>query len=316
MIKTTGLIKDYDGVRAVGGVDMDVPGGSIYGLVGTNGAGKTTILKLLAGVLSPDGGSVVVADTPLADEAAVKDRSFFIPDDLAWFSSFTMREAARLFSGLYSRWDDKMFESVADAFGLDRRAKMSRFSKGMRKQAVFALALATTPDCLLLDEPIDGLDPIVRKTVWEYIVAAAADRGMTTLVSSHNLREMEGFCDRIGIIDHGEMKLERDLDDLTSDIHKLQVSFGAVGGAEGAAQGAGGARPGVYDGLDVRVEVRHISSVGSVDYLIVKGSRDELMRWRDEKRPLIFDLVPMTLEEVFVYELGGESDAVKSIIGE
>jgi ABC-2 type transport system ATP-binding protein len=166
------------------------------------------------------------------------------------------------------------------------------------------LALATTPDCLLLDEPIDGLDPIARKKIWEYIVGAAADRGMTTLVSSHNLREMEGFCDRIGVIDHGVMKLERDLDDLTSGVHKLQVSFGAGGAAKGA-----------YDELDVRADVRQISSVGSVDYLIVRGGRDELLRWRDEKRPLIFDLVPMTLEEVFIFELGGESDAVKSLIG-
>jgi ABC-2 type transport system ATP-binding protein len=295
---------------------MNVPGGSIYGLVGTTGAGKTTILKLLAGVLAPDGGSALVADTPLEDEAAVKDRSIFIPDDLGWFQTRTMTEAARLFAGLYSRWDAGVYEDVAGAFGLDTGMKMSRFSKGMRKQAAFALALATKPSCLLLDEPIDGLDPIVRKMVWEQIVAAAADRGMTTLVSSHNLREMEGFCDRIGILDRGEMKLERDLDDLTSDIHKLQVSFGPAQGAGAGGGGEGqGAASGAYASLDVRVNVRHFSSVGSVDYLIVKGDRDELIRWRDEKRPLIFDLVPMTLEEVFVYELGGESDAVKSIIG-
>jgi ABC-2 type transport system ATP-binding protein len=211
----------------------------------------------------------------------------------------------RLLGGLYSRWDSKVYDGIIAGFALDRKNKLSKFSKGMRKQAVFAAALATTPDYLLLDEPIDGLDPIARKTIWEYIVSASADRGMTTLVSSHNLREMEGFCDRIGVIDHGVMKLERELDDLTSNLNKVQVSFGANAGEP----------RGMYDDLNVRAEVRHFSSVGSVDYLIVKGGRDELMRWRDEKRPLIFDITPMTIEEVFIHELGGESDAVKSIIG-
>jgi ABC-2 type transport system ATP-binding protein len=304
MISVNGLTKSFDGFLALDSVDMNVPGGSIYGLVGTNGAGKTTILKLLAGVLAADSGSAEIGGRLVADDAAVKDRLAFIPDDLGYYSAYSIDEAGRLLGGLYSRWDADLLGEIASAFGLDRRSKLARFSKGMRKQAVFALALATTPDCLLLDEPIDGLDPIARKKIWEYIVGAAADRGMTTLVSSHNLREMEGFCDRIGVIDHGVMKLERDLDDLTSGVHKLQVSFGP-----------GGAPKGAYDDLDVRVDVRRISSVGSVDHLIVRGGRDELLRWQGEKRPLIFDLIPMTLEEVFIFELGGESDAVKSIIG-
>jgi ABC-2 type transport system ATP-binding protein len=305
MISVKDLTKSFDGFTAVDAVNMEAADGSIYGLVGTNGAGKTTILKLLAGVLDPDAGQVEIGGMALSEGAAVKDVIAFIPDDLGFFHPYTLNEIERFFGGLYSRWDSDMFGEVVGAFGLDRRAKMSRFSKGMQKQAVFAAALATTPFCLLLDEPIDGLDPIARKKVWEYIVSGAADRGMTTLISSHNLREMEGFCDRIGVIDHGVMKLERELDDLTSDIHKVQVSFGSGGGAP----------DGAYADLNVRGEVRHISSVGSVDYLIVKGGRDELLRWRDEKQPLIFDITPMTIEEVFIYELGGESDAVKSIIG-
>jgi ABC-2 type transport system ATP-binding protein len=305
MISVKGLTKSFDGFTAVDRVDMEAAEGSIYGLIGTNGAGKTTILKLLAGVLDPDSGAMEIGGEPVADNASVKDRVAFIPDDLGFFNSYNLNERERFFDGLYSRWDTGVYSGVISAFGLDRRSKLSGFSKGMQKQAVFAVALATTPDCLLLDEPIDGLDPIARKKVWEYIVSGSADRGMTTLVSSHNLREMEGFCDRIGVIDHGVMKLERELDDLTSDIHKVQVSFGP---ASVEARSA-------YDELNVRAEVRHISSVGSVDYLIVKGGRDELNRWRDEKRPLIFDITPMTIEEVFIYELGGESDAVKSIIG-
>ncbi|MDR1292006.1 MAG: ABC transporter ATP-binding protein [Clostridiales Family XIII bacterium] len=305
MISVKGLTKDFDGFRALDGVDMDVPDGSIYGLVGTNGAGKTTILKLLAGVLAPDGGDAEIGGLPVFGSAATRGMLAFIPDDLDYYRSYNLNEMERLLGGLYRRWDPEVYDVIVSGFGLDRRNKLSKFSKGMRKQAVFAAALATTPDCLLLDEPIDGLDPIARKKIWAYIVSASADRGMTTLVSSHNLREMEGFCDRIGVIDHGVMKLERELDDLTSDLNKVQASFGPnIGDSMG-----------MYDDLNVRAEVRHFSSVGSVDYLIVKGGRDELMRWRDEKRPLIFDITPMTIEEVFIYELGGESDAVKSIIG-
>ncbi|MDR0519728.1 MAG: ABC transporter ATP-binding protein [Clostridiales Family XIII bacterium] len=301
MIEIKGLVKDFDGFRALKGIDMTVGSGSIYGLVGTNGAGKTTILKLIAGVLNPDGGTVRIGGHPISDEVAAKDSMAFIPDDLSFFSAYNIKEAANLYAGLYSRWNGSLLEKIVTEFGLPYKVKISKFSKGMRKQAVFALSLATMPDYLLLDEPIDGLDPIMRKKIWEYIVGASADRGMTTLVSSHNLREMEGFCDTIGVIDHGEMKLERELDDLTSDTHKLQVSFGEPS-----------KRPdGAYDALDVR----QLSSTGSVDHLIVKGGREALVRWRDENRPLIFDMVPMSLEEVFVYELGGGSDVTYTIIG-
>lgn len=177
---------------------------------------------------------------------------------------------------------------------------MSKFSKGMKKQAVFALSLASVPDYLILDEPIDGLDPMIRRYVWKRIMDATADRGMTTLVSSHNLREMEGFCDSIGIIHKGRMILEGELDDLTSDAHKLQISFGS----------ADRRPPGAYDSLDVK----RLQTSGSVDYLIVKNDDESLERFRREKRPLLFDKIPLTLEEVFVYELGGEDDEIKSIL--
>jgi ABC-2 type transport system ATP-binding protein len=301
MIEIKGLTKDFDGRRALDSVDMNVADGSIYGLVGTNGAGKTTILRLIADILKQDEGTISLGGESCADNAAVKDRLSFIPDDLSWFSSYNMTEAARLYSGIYSRWDAKLFDEIADLFKLDKKLRISKFSKGMRKQAVFALSLSTTPDYLLLDEPIDGLDPIARKSIWEYVVGAAADRDMTTIVSSHNLREMEGFCDTIGVIDHGRVMLERELDDLTSDTHKLQVSFGGDG-----------KKPfGVYDSLDVR----QLNSIGSVDHLIVKGGKDAVELWREEYKPLIFDMVPMTLEEVFIYELGGDSDVTYNIIG-
>ena len=183
-------------------------------------------------------------------------------------------------------------------FHLDPKKKISRFSKGMQKQAAFSLVMAAMPDILILDEPIDGLDPLIRKLVWKYIVEDVAERETTVLVSSHNLREMEGICDSIGILDHGRMVLERDLDELKSDIHKIQVAF------------RGPVPEGVYDGLNIL----HKESRGSVDLLIVRNRRDLVEAQIEAANPAIFDLLPLSLEEIFIYELGGETIELESIL--
>jgi ABC-2 type transport system ATP-binding protein len=300
MIDIRKLYKSFDGFPALTDFTMSVKDGSIYGLVGTNGAGKTTILKLINGILKADSGSILIDGRPVYEDVSIKEKIAFIPDDLSFFSAYTLHDAGRFFSEIYSDWNGPLFDEIVDRFELSRKGKLAKFSKGMTKQAVFALSLASAPDYLILDEPIDGLDPMVRRTVWKYIVDAAADRGMTTLVSSHNLREMEGFCDSIGVIHKGHMVLEGELDELTTNIHKLQVSFGD----------ADKKPAGVYDALDVK----HIQTSGSVDRLIVRNDNAALDRFREEKKPLLFDRLPLTLEEVFVYELGGEDDAVKGIL--
>jgi ABC-2 type transport system ATP-binding protein len=269
---------------------MTVKDGSIYGLVGTNGAGKTTILKLLAGVLKADAGFVGIDDKPVYDSPEVKSRIAFIPDDLSFFGGYKVREAARYFSRFYADWNQTVFDDITAEFELPEGRRMSGYSKGMQKQAVFAIMLATSPDYLILDEPIDGLDPIVRRSIWKHIVNASADRGMTTIVSSHNLREMEGFCDSIGIIDKGRMALERDLDDMKSDLHKLQISFGSI---EKRPENA-------YNEL----HVLNRQTNGSVDILIVKESAAALDRFAKKYNPVLFDNVLLTLEEIFIYELG------------
>jgi ABC-2 type transport system ATP-binding protein len=290
MLNIRHVVKKFDDVIALDDVNMTVRDGSIYGLVGTNGAGKTTILKLIAGVLKSDSGFIGVEGRPVYDSPEEKSRIAFIPDDLSFFGRYRVNEAARYIAGYYPSWDKGVFEDVVKEFDLPRNRRISGFSKGMQKQTVFALALAALPDYLVLDEPIDGLDPIVRRVIWKYIVGASADRGMTTIVSSHNLREMEGFCDSIGIIDRGRMALERDLDELKSDLHKLQISFGShVKPPEGA-----------YGTL--RVLSRQ--TIGSVDVLIVKESAASLDSFAGRYSPVLFDSVPLTLEEVFIYELG------------
>jgi ABC-2 type transport system ATP-binding protein len=290
MLNIRGVVKKFDKVTALDHVNMAVKEGSIYGLVGTNGAGKTTILKLIAGILMADEGFVGIDGRPVYDSLAEKSRVAFIPDDLAFFGRYRVKEAAEYISGFYANWDKDIFGGVINEFNLPMNRRISAFSKGMQKQAVFALALASRADYLVLDEPIDGLDPIARRTIWKYIVEASADRGMTTIVSSHNLREMEGFCDSIGIIDKGHMALERDLDELKSDLHKLQISFGShMAPPEGA-----------YETL----HILNRKTVGSVEVLIVREAEAALDRFTENYAPVLFDSVPLTLEEVFIYELG------------
>jgi ABC-2 type transport system ATP-binding protein len=292
MIEVRSVSKTFDTHRALSDVDMSVADGSIYGLVGTNGSGKTTILNILAGVLRPDAGTVMFDGRPVYENSDVKGEIAFIPDDLSFLNSFTLREAAKLFSALYvGTWNDDLFGVCVAQFKLDADKQIARMSKGMRKQAVFCLSFARRPSYMLLDEPIDGLDPIVRRSIWELIVEAAADRGMTTVVSSHNLRELEGYCDSICAIKQGHVVVEKDLDELKSDIHKLQISYGM-----GTLPSAD-----LYDSLDV-LDRRES---GSVDYLIVRNSAEELDDFARRTHPMLFDKIPMTLEEVFMYQLGG-----------
>ena len=321
MICVSNVSKSFDRTLALDGFGMTVKSGSVYGLVGTNGAGKTTILKMLAGVLKADGGDITIEEAPVFENEALKSRLAFIPDDLSFYSKYTPKDLARLYASLYTRWNGALHSHIMAGFGLAMNIPLSRFSKGMQKQAAFALALAAGPDYLLLDEPIDGLDPFIRRIVWNYIMGAKAERGMTTLVSSHNLREMDGFCDNIGIIDHGHMMLEKGLDELRADIHKVQISFGSTAALSGTvagadeASGAGGAPVGSArpEGAYAKLDVVHMEQRGAVDIIIVRGSRETLEEWNASFRPLLFDPIPLTMEEVFIYELGGADHANYSI---
>lgn len=288
MISVEKVNKSFDGFQALNDLDIHIKKGSIYGLIGTNGAGKTTIIKHIMGVLQPDSGTVTIGEEAIYDNLHLKERIGYIPDDLYFFSTYNLKEMSRFFRGLYPRWDQERFEHMVQRFKLNSSRKLSQFSKGMQKQAAFILAMSITPDYLILDEPIDGLDPIVRKLVWQYVIDDVADREMTVLVSSHNLREMEGVCDSIGILSKGSMVIERDLDELKSDVHKIQVAF-----KEDTED--------PYSGLNILYR----ESRGSVDLLIVKDKREFIEETIWKSQPAIFDILPLTLEEIFIYELGG-----------
>lgn len=297
MIRVSDLNKSFDGFQSLDGLNVNVKKGSIYGLVGTNGAGKTTLIKHVTGVLKPDSGSITIEEGPVYENLAIKQRMGYIPDDLYFFAPYNIRESSKFYRDLYPNWNQERFQNMLHQFSLDDKRKLSKFSKGMQKQAAFILTMSSMPDYLVLDEPIDGLDPIIRKLVWKYVVEDVAEREMTVLVSSHNLREMEGICDSIGILNKGKMMIERDLDELKSDIHKIQVAFKEP-------------PEDPYAGLSVL----HRESRGTVDLLIVRNKREMVEELITKNDPIVFDLLPLSLEEIFIYELGGGDSEIESII--
>ena len=211
MIKIEHLSKSFDGFKALDDFSLTVPKGAIYGLMGLNGAGKTTIIKHLCGFLVQDSGTVTIDNQEVSGNEALKQRVAYIPDELFFFRGYSLKEMGKYYARIYPRWNHQLFEEMASDFGLKMTGNIGKFSKGMKKQAAFCLAMASVPDYLILDEPVDGLDPIVRRKLWHYIMGDVADREMTVLISSHNAKEMEDVCNYIGIIAGGKMIFEGDL---------------------------------------------------------------------------------------------------------
>ncbi len=301
MIRIENLSKKFDGNPALDGLNMNVPDGSVYGLVGTNGAGKTTIIKHLAGVLRQNSGTIRFDDEDVWENEGLKSRIGVIHDELYFPAGYSLKNMRTMYRSVYPKWNDERFHEMTRIMKLDEGRRIRTFSKGMKKQAMFCLVMSAMPDYLLLDEPLDGLDPIVRKLVWRFLIDDVADRGMTVLVSSHNLKDMEEICDHIGIISNGKMVLERDLDTIKTTLHKIQVSFGS--GREESAKDP-------YQGLNIL----HKESRGAVDLMIIDNDIEEARQIINRNDPVLFDILPLSLEEVFIYELGGESDEIRKLV--
>ena len=240
MIEVNGLVKRFDGFAALDGAALSVPAGSVYGLVGPNGAGKSTLIRHLTGIFRQDAGTVRIGGEDVWENAALKARIAAIPDDWYYFLQSSIRDMMRFYRGFYPAFSMERYEKLKEVFQLDEKRPIRRLSKGMQKQAAFWLALCCMPDYLILDEPVDGLDPVMRRQVWSLVLADVAQRGTTVLVSSHNLRELEDVCDHVGIMDHGRVLLERALAQLQDNMVKL-----AAGGVprrdDGGAVGPAGA---------------------------------------------------------------------------
>ena len=292
MLEMKNVTKTFGNFKALDNLSMHVPKGTVYGLVGPNGAGKSTAIRLLTGVYTPDSGEVTMDTQPVYENPAAKVRMGYIPDDIFYFPSATLEEMRRFYRGMYPAFDDGLFDRLYEIFNLPKKTPLRRFSKGMQKQAAFHLAICCRPDVLILDEPVDGLDPVMRRQVWSLILADVAERGTTVLISSHNLRELEDICDHVGIMDHGHMLLERSLADMQGSTVKLQL---------------------VGD-VPESLEILHRSSSGRLTTCIVRGGADAVSRTVAESNPAYFDVLPLSLEEIFIYELGGVNYEVKNII--
>jgi ABC-2 type transport system ATP-binding protein len=297
MIEIRDLKKSFDGFMALNGVNITVEKGSVYGLVGPNGAGKTTLIKHMTGVFYPDGGSILIDGEPCWENVNVKSKIAYIPDDIYFFPQANLLDMKKYYKSIYPGFDDKRFDKLYDVFPIDPRKSLRRLSRGMRKQAAFWLGISLRPEIMLLDEPVDGLDPVMRRKVWSVLLQDVADRGMTVFLSSHNLRELEDVCDHVGIMHQGEIILERSLSDMQSSIVKLQVAFD-------------GPLPPEIEEFDIL----HRQASGRIWILIIRGDRNEALNRINKLDPLLVDALPLTLEEIFIYELGGMDYAVKNII--
>ena len=296
MIEVKNVVKRFDGFTALDGASLSVPTGSVYGLVGPNGAGKSTIIRHLTGIYRQDEGSVTIGGEAVWENAALKARVAAIPDDWYYFLQSTVRDMMRFYRGFYPRFSVERYEKLKEVFSIDEKRVIRRLSKGMQKQVAFWLALSCMPDYLILDEPVDGLDPVMRRQVWSLVMGDVAERGTTVLVSSHNLRELEDVCDHVGIMDKGKVLLERSLAQLQDNMVKMQVVF--------------------RDGQEVPPElpVLHVSRVGRIHTLIMRMNAQEAAARLAVYDPMLVDAVPLTLEEIFIYELGGADYAVKDIV--
>ena len=294
MLKLCNITKSFDGFKALDNLSMTVPKGAVYGLVGPNGAGKSTAIRIVTGVYRPDSGTVSVEGAPVWENDTVKARMGYIPDEIFYFPSATLDELQSYYKSFYKNFDTDLYRRLFDIFLLPQKGQLRRFSKGMQKQAAFLLSLCCRPELLILDEPVDGLDPVMRRQIMSIILEDVAENGTTVLVSSHNLRELEDICDHVGILHKGRMMLERSLSDLQENMVKVQLVMDQP--------------------LPEGLQVVHHSAVGRVQTVIVRGNAEAVQAQLQPLNPLLCDVLPLSLEEVFIYELGGVDYEVKNVL--
>ena len=296
MIEARNLVKSFEQTRALDGLTLTVPDGAVYGLVGPNGAGKSTLIRHLTGIYRQDEGELLINGEPVYENTAVKKTIAGIPDEIPYWSQATVDDMMRFYASVYSGFDRPYYENLGKALELDGKRMMRKLSKGQQKLAAFGFALAQRPEILVLDEPLDGLDPVNRRTVWGLILGDVAERGTSVLVSSHNLRELEDVCDHVGIMNRGKMLLERSLSELQENMVKIQLVL--------------------PEGRELPGDLRllHEGQTGRVRQLILRGRAEELSAEIAACEPLFMDVLPLTLEEIFIYELGGMEHEVKSLV--
>lgn len=299
MIKGISLYKTFHGFVALDHTDINVPKGAVYGLVGPNGAGKTTLLRNLVGVMKPDSGEALLEDSPIYENPEVKSRIAYIPDDVFYYRQSTLKDLKEMYQGIYPAFDETLYHEILDCFPeIKEKQTIRRMSKGMQKQVAFMIAVCCKPEVLVLDEPVDGLDPVMRRQIWKILLEAVEKEHMTVIVSSHNLRELEDVCDYVGVMHHGKIVLEQSLSSLQEDIHKVQIAYSDDFVPDPAEE----------------FKVLNHSTLGRVHTYIIRGYQDALLAYFQQFNPLFVELLPLSLEEIFIFELGGEHYEVKEIL--
>lgn len=287
MIEIKNVTKNYGDIRSLDDVSATIKPGSIFGLVGSNGSGKSTLLRIMCGALIADGGEVCYDGLPVYENVAVKNDIIYLSDEQYFLPHSTIEEMAGIYRSVYTNFDKARYEKLCDMFKLDPRRKISTFSKGMKKQASVILALSARPKYLLCDETFDGLDPVMRQFVKRLLAEDVAERGLTPVIASHNLRELEDICDHIGLLHKGGILFESEIDQLKLGIHTVQAVFPEYVDAS------------AFCGIKVVSLKRRASMIT----LVVRGEKREIEDYFNAMKPTFFEIIPLTLEEIFISEM-------------
>ncbi len=298
MIKAENITKKFDDIVAVDRVSAEIKDGSVFGLIGTNGAGKSTFLRMISGILKPDEGIVTFDGEPVYENEEVKGRFFYISDDQYYFNNATPTDMMNFYSRVYKKFDRERFRSLMEKFGLDMRRKIQTFSKGMKKQLSVICGICANTDYLLCDETFDGLDPVMRQAVKSLFANDMAERNLTPIIASHNLRELEDICDHVGLLHRGGILLSRDLDDMKLNIHKVQCVL-----KEGMTE----------DDLTALNRVK-TEKRGKLYTLTVRGSKEEVEELMDSYQTVFYEMIPLSLEEIFISETEVAGYDIKKLI--
>lgn len=299
MIEVKNLQKRFDTIQAIDHISASIEEGHVFGLIGTNGAGKSTFLRLLSGVLTPDEGEILIDGESILDRPEVKEKVFFISDDQYFFRSGTPTDMMKLYRTYYPGFDEARWRDLMQKFGLDVNRKIHTFSKGMKKQLSVICGLCANTKYLFCDETFDGLDPVMRQAVKSLFIKEMGERGMTPIIASHNLRELEDICEYVGLLHRGGILLEKDIDDLKLNIHKLQCVIKEETMLEK-----------IKSGLEVVKE----ESRGSLYTITVRGKKEEVVELMEEISPIFYELLPLSLEEIFISETEVKGYDVKALL--
>lgn len=299
MIEVKNLSKSFGAVKAIDAISAHIEEGHVFGLIGTNGAGKSTLMRLLTGVLKPDGGEILIDGEPVYDNPAVKEKIFYISDDQYFFRSGTPKEMVKLYKTYYPGFDEEKWKDLMEKFGLDAGRKVNTFSKGMKKQLSVICGICANTKYLLCDETFDGLDPVMRQAVKALFVREIDERGLTPVIASHNLRELEDICEYVGLLHRGGILLEKDMEDMKLNIHKLQCVI---------------REEEMLQKIKNTLDVVTCENRGSLYTVTVRGSRETVVEFMELLNPVFYELLPLSLEEIFISETEVKGYDIKALL--